>query len=679
MRRRSFTPALALAFAVGPLASGCDGSALEREGAPPSLDAGSDPDADVSDPDVEDGVGGTDIAAQDAELEPDASAGPDATSEEPAWEGVVLGDLGQIDGVAAASADAIWAVSGPRVLRWNGVAWLAFGTPDDPADPADRGDPPRTLRGVWSDGVTVVVVGDGGFIARRLASGAGPWTDETSGVEADLWAIAGRGADDLVAVGDDGLVLRWRGAGWETRHSRPGLRLRGVFAGAGEGDGGLHAVGSGGQLVEPVGGTWRSTQIARSASTLSGFAVLDDGTLAAVGTAHTLTARRPTAPAWQGETSNDTRERDLHALVALRDGTVRAFGASGLVLARDASGLWQLDAGPGGAAGVLDFAAASGFGTGTSAGLMAVGRGGGGVLLRGGLWSTLPTRPDVAIRGLAVDSAGNLWAAGTRGTLLSRAPGGDFSALPLPTDADLNAVVADPLGGVWVAGTAGRLFRVSPSGEVTHVSDTVPVDLHDVAATAEHVVAVGRGGTVLVWARSSGTLTYRAAETVADLRGVTLSHEGGSSTVWIAGSFGTLMRGPLVAGPFESVETGTGASLHDLAFAGGEGWAVGDGGVILRLDADAATATLAHEASGVFLKAVSASDAGVLAVGAGGAILARPAGAADFSLERPFVPQGSFGAVVVTPDGVAWLGSNRREASLERRLAPWGGSPGVTP
>jgi hypothetical protein len=667
MRPSALTPILALA-----LAAGCDGAALRRDGPPPAPDAGLG----------SDGGAGSDVLTPDAEQPEDigppsdAVAPPDASDDAPAWEGVVVGDLGRIDAVAAVSADAVWAVSGPRVLRWNGAAWLPFGAPAA-ADDAT----PRTLRGVWSDGVTVVVVGDGGVIARRPASGAGPWTDDSSGVETDLWAVAGRGPDDLVAVGDEGVVLRWDGTTWQERHGRPGLRLRGVFAGPGEGDAGLYAVGSGGLLVEVAGSSWRSTQIARSAATLSGFTALADGTLLAAGTAHTLTARRPTAPAWQGETSNDTRERDLSALVALGDGSVRAFGADGLVLARDASGLWQLDPGLGSAVGALDFAAASGFGTGASAGLMAVGRDGGGALLRAGSWSVMATRPDVAIRGLAVDRDGRLWAVGTRGTLLWREAGGDFSAVPLPPDADLNAVAADPEGGVWVAGAGGRLMHVSASGALERVEVPVPVDLEDVAVASGRVVAVGRGGTALVWDRSTGTLGFRATGTIADLRAVAIESDdaGNENTVWIAGSFGTLLRGPLASGAFEAVESGTGASLHDLALHGGDGWAVGDGGVILQLSGEPVRAALAHEAPGLFLQAVSATEAGVLAVGSGGAVLSRAAGQPRFVTERPAAPQGNFGAVVVTPDGEAWLGSNQREASLERRLAPWAPSPGSAP
>jgi len=669
---------LSLAAVLAALSlGGCEGAGLWRETAE-ALDAAAD---DVTAPapgEVVDATPPEDALPSDAEGPADDTADAAGPAEEtPAWEPVVLGDVGGLDAVAAASADAIWAVSGPRVLRWNGASWLSFGSPAG----EEAGG---ALHGLWSDGVTVVVVGDGGLIARRPASGATPWVREDAGVEVDLWAVAGRGASDLLAVGDEGVILRHTGSGWQKRHERAGLRLRGAFAGPGEGDANLRAVGSGGQLVEAAGGVWRCTQIARSAATLSGFTALSDGTLLAVGTAHTLTARRPTAPAWQGETSNDTRERDVHAVVSLADGSVRAFGADGLVLARDGAGLWQLETVP--QAGVLGFSSAASFGSSASPGLVALARDGGGLMLRAGAWSSLVTRPDAAIRGLTLDADGRLWAAGARGTLLVRSPSQGFSAWPLPAEVDLHAVAADPTGGVWAVGAAGRLIQVSATGAVTPVELPVPVDLHDVAVSATHVVAVGRGGTILVLSRETGAVTFRASGTVADLHAVAIASadgDGGEDTLWIAGSYGTVLRGAVAdSRALVTLDTGTGASLRDLALdrggpggtrSSGAAWAVGDGGVILRLAAGPeATVTLAHEAPGVFLRAVAASRGGVIAVGEGGVILARAAGAEAFTPERGASPQGRYGAVVVDEAGVAWLGSNQRAASLERRVAPWG-------
>lgn len=638
---------------VAVASAGCVGSGLEApHNAPTDVTPDGVPPEDGVSDDVAD-VGDTDPADGSQEIVEDI--GPDIVVPDPDWEAVSLGDLGSVGGLSVVSGDEAYAGSGARALRFNGITWAAFGTPDEA----------RVLHGIWSDGSTVVAVGAGGLVARRAAGPTGVWVIEPSGVTADLWAVAGRGPDDLVAVGDDGVVLRFDGETWEKRHERTSMRLRGVaIAPDSEGDAGIRAVGSGGQLVEMVGSTWRGTQIAASASTLSGFAHLADGTLVAVGTQHTLTARRPNAPAWQGETTNDSRQRDAHAVTVGADGVVRAFGAQGLVVKREGIS-WSVDTGPGNVVGVKNFGAVGGFGTGTSAGLIAVAREGGGVQLRNGSWSAISTALDATVLDLEADTTGRIWAAATRGILLVQTDS-DWTVVPLPFQTELTGLAADDDGGMWVVGAGGRVLHVSKSFEINVVALPVPVDLQGVVRVGARVFACGRGGTLFDIDTSGAgapTVAVRSTGTVADLRAVAV--EG--TTLWVGGAFGTLLKGPIAAGALVQVDTATGGSVNEIVVFDGDVFAAGDNGVILKVRGD--TVTLENEAPGVFLYGMAVTADGAVAAGSGGVILRRSGGATPtWVAEQAATPSATFEAVHIDTEGQAWVGSNRREASLERRL-----------
>lgn len=650
MKTRHVGALLASVFAVAQL--GCEGSRLEGPFSSPAdvlVDTTDTTPPDDVTPDVDPDTAETVDDTTDA-----TDTGPDIVVPDPEWEAVPLGDLGQIGGVAVVSATEAYATSGPRVLRFNGATWAAFGEPD----------PERDVHGVWSDGALVVVVGEGGLIARRPTSG-GAWTVDTTEETVDLYAVAGRSASDLVAVGDDGAVLRSTESGWEKRHARTSLRLRGVWIDPETtGDEGVYAVGSNGQLVEQVGGVLRGAQIAASAAVLSGFTRLEDGTLIAVGSEHTLTAKRPNSPAWQGETTNDARQRAVRAVIVGDDGVVRAFGDEGLVLKREGLA-WSVDTSPGAIVGIRNFIGAGTFGTGAAAGILALGAEGGGITFRSGNWSALSTALDGTVTDLAEGPAGRLFATATRGVAMVRDDAG-WSVIPLPFETDLLSVAPDGNGGAFYAGAAGRLLHVDGDGAVEVIPVAVPVDLFGVATDGTHTFVCGRGGTLFSITKDAGewVITARSTATVADLRAVHIDEDG---DVWVVGAFGTLLRGDVEAGGFASIATGTGGGLNALAEGEAGLFAVGDNGVIFRIDGD--TVTLESELPGVFLQGISVRGDEAIAAGSGGTILRRVGGATPaWEREVPASAAATFDSALIDSTGQAWLGSNRREASLERRL-----------
>lgn len=559
------------------------------------------------------------------------------------WEPVALGDEGLVSDVVIVSDALGFAASGRRVLRWDGRLWSPYGEPGAGA-----------VYGVWSDGAVVVAVGEGGLAARRAVDG-GAWAALAGAPVVTLRAVAGRGEGDVFAAGDDGTVVHWDGAAWATRFTSGVIDLQALWIRPGtSGDEGVFAVGSGGQLVSAVDGVWKATQIAAGSVVLEDILGRADGTLIAVGDKHTVTMRRPQAGAWQGQITNDDRQRDLAALAEL-NGVVRAFGDSGAVLTL-AGTTWNVDTSAGLAAGVRPFAVAD---AGPEGPLVALAADGDGVRFDGAAWSALATTPEATLTDFArTPGSGELWATGTRGFLARRGAQG-WSVLPVGVDADLNALAAVSETALVAVGGRGTIVWIE-DGVARVVAAPVPIDLQGVAATPLGVIACGRGGTLL--RVDEGGATLIASGTTADLRAVAL---GGDGRVWIAGAFGTLLRMGEVPGEPDKVGSGVGGALSDLAATGDGVFAVGDNGVILR--ASAAEVVLEHEAPGAFLYAVATRDDGAaVVVGAGGRLLVR---AAEGWVGEQVSERGAtFEAVVLGEDGEALAGGVLRVMHVERRI-----------
>ncbi len=562
------------------------------------------------------------------------------------WEPVSLGDEGVIDDLVLVSDTLGFAASGSRVLRWDGRLWATYGEPAG----ADG-----VVHGVWADEEWAVAVGADGLAYERflVAGGGGLWQELPGAPAVALHAVAGRSSDDLFAAGDDGTVLHWDGAVWTTKFTSATIDLNAIWVRPGStGDDGVFAVGTGGQLVSfvtPAGGgdkVWKAAQIAAGTVVLEDVIGLSDGTLVAVGDKHTITVKRPTAAAWQGQVSNDERERDLAAL-AVVDGVVRIFGASGAVLL--ASGpSWNVDVTAGTVGGVKDFAVADGVAGGP---VMALASTGGGIALAGETWSTVATRPEATLTSFA-QRGDELWAVGTKGFLARRGAQG-WTVMASGTEADLFAITAVSdtlLVAVGAKGTVLNIALEDGSDLVTKVATPVPIDLYGVGpagAGAAGVVASGRGGTLMLIV--DGTATLLASGTTADLKAVQI---GGDGRVWISGLFGTLLRLPALSGGTlgapEVIASGVGGALSALAASADGVFAVGDNGVILR--ASATEVVLESESPGAFLYAVATSDSGkAVAAGSGGLVMVRAGGSwtAEVATERG----ATFDALYVSPDG----------------------------
>lgn len=276
------------------------------------------------------------------------------------------------------------------------------------------------LAGLAVSGAARWAVGQRGTIVAGTS-----WAAQSSGISADLHAVAARSTSVAIAVGDGGVTVRTTdgGATWSPFVIDGAPALRAVTL---TGTNNAWAAGDGGKVYASTnnGQAWTAQTLTGVSETLRGIAAPANGRPIAVG--------------------------DKGQVVAF-DGATWVTRASGVVAALNA----------------IAFAA------GTSSG-WAVGAG--GTILKttdGGTTWTPQDAPAVSasLRAVEAESATIAWAAGDDGTLLRTTNGGtSWSILMPPTSqrhVDLTAVRALGGGNVVVAGDPWGLATVTSGGAWT--------------------------------------------------------------------------------------------------------------------------------------------------------------------------------------------------------------------
>lgn len=190
----------------------------------------------------------------------------------------------------------------------------------------------------------------------------------------------------------------------------------------------------------------------------------------------------------------------------------------------------------------------------------------------GGDW-TLATAPGlVAVRALALPSAGRAYLAGDGGLLMRSDDGGaSWSPQASGTSARLNALAFTDEDHGWAAGASGTLLRTDDGGaNWVPVALGTAVELFTVAARGSDVWVGGAEGAC--WRSSTGGAAFALhdlqADLLPDVAAIALPHDG---EVWIAGG-GGFVRRSLDAG---ATWTWPVHALHGpvggLAFAGSGG------------------------------------------------------------------------------------------------------------
>jgi hypothetical protein len=168
-----------------------------------------------------------------------ASAGYVAHFTGGAWSAEDLGTPNH-EGIGGSGPEALYAVSWGGIYHWDGVSWTFERAPDD-----------AKLNAVYAVGDEAIAVGEGGAIVHRASDGT--WSAMDSGVTAALHGVAGSSMSDVWAVGDDGVVLHYTGAGWEASDAGVTAPLWAVFVPAPDS---VFVVGNNGTAITFDGTAW---------------------------------------------------------------------------------------------------------------------------------------------------------------------------------------------------------------------------------------------------------------------------------------------------------------------------------------------------------------------------------------------------------------------------------------
>lgn len=220
-----------------------------------------------------------------------------------------------LHGVWARRADQMYAVGDfATVIEFDGSRWREIHRLGvDVSAVAVAGFGPHDL----------FVVGDEGLILRSDGVGF----ERVDGKTRDaLYALWGLDADHVLAVGDFGAILRWNGREWSKFSAGTEAFLYGVCGRALDD---VVVVGLSGTTAHFDGRRW-SRRATGTTADLLGVAQLDDSRWIAVGT-------RGTALVWDGSVWNEEdtgTDAGLRAVLVARDGTAWAVGDGGTVRRR---------------------------------------------------------------------------------------------------------------------------------------------------------------------------------------------------------------------------------------------------------------------------------------------------------------------------------------------------------
>lgn len=502
----------------------------------------------------------------------------------------VIADSRPFNAVWMASATDGWAVqTGGGICRTDdgGETWeeVASGVT-------------ATLRGVWGTAMNNVwAVGDGGVILRWNGT---TWNTVASGVTANLQAIHGNGAGNMLAVGENATVIRWNGTVWAAESLPNGVNED--FFGVWMAPAGVAvAVGQRGRAVRFNGTSWVSQNTgAGNNVTLNAVWGANINHIWAVGTGGVI--RFWDGANWSAQTSGTGNEwlavqgHEVNSVWAVgRSGVIRYFNGSSWISQnsgtnQDLSGLAVLGAGA----------------------AVAVGNRRVSTVWDGTEWAaeTAPL-PNISFPAIWALDDDRVWFGGGNG-LIIRWNGAAFVNTPTGTNRNINALWGSDHGNIWAVGNNGTILKWDGASWSAQTSGTTE-NLHGVwGVSATQVWAVGNNGTILRW--NGATWSKQNSGVTVNLNAVWARD---SSNIWAVGQGGTILKAS--GSSWARQSSGVMRALLCVWGSGGSVWAGGQAGTLLKSTGGA----WMDQAPGVNgpVSALSGISATSLWAGAGQAVL----------------------------------------------------------
>ena len=369
------------------------------------------------------------------------------------------------------------------VYRWDGSIWT------NSARGSQFGTVFTAVHGVSSG--SILAVGTNGVIVRFNGSSWSPMISGTSAVLQDVWMYDSDGA---WAVGAGGTVLRLVGGVWNAMNSGTTTRLRGVWGSSAV----AYAVGDGGELRRFQTGNWQPV-VSGTSEVLHDVWASADGALSVFAVGEFGTVLRWNGSAFEKETSGT--QATLLRVAGSTNGAVLATG-DGVALQR-VQGAWVDQSPP----YLTRFSAAA---IDPSGGIWVGGQR--GLVMRAsssGAWATISLTPDLL--DVWSSSATHAIAVGELGFIF-RYDGTSWTRQAAPTLERLNTVWAASANSAFVGGDNGVLLHW---GGNSWTAQTSPTRDHIYAmwgASSNSVWAVTDAGEVLFWNGTRWTIVHTQAQ-----------------------------------------------------------------------------------------------------------------------------------------------------------------------
>ena len=371
-------------------------------------------------------------------------------------------------------------------------------------------------------------------------------------------AIQGITADNLMAVGTNGVIARWNGTAWSAMASGTTRTLRAVWM---ENATTAYAVGDNGTALRWNGTVW-SALTTNSTQQLNGVWSSGLNTII-VGNAGEVLKYNGTVVQRQTVPFGD----DLNAVSGIAGGAVTVVGKFGGVLSYNGT-TWTLV----NSNGVLDDLYTV-SGSGANGGRMYIGGQNGVYQVDGTTLTSSSASYPVSVFGIYVDPFNNVWAAGQRGSI-QRQSGVTWTTVNFAPD--LLDVWTTATNNSWAVGEYGFIYRWNGS-TWTRQSTPSLANLYAVwGLSATDAFAGGDNGTVLRW--NGTTWTAMTVPSTARVFGLW----GSSATnVFAVTDVGEILR---FNGTAWAVQTTAGSStlLSVYGVSANEVYATGTTGLVMR-------------------------------------------------------------------------------------------------